>query len=493
MVQKFIDQKTDLDLLWSGPCSKESPLTLAIQYKQMEVVEMLLKNGANISMKLLGKNPLHIFFLEFDNDPADFGILELLLAYNCSRDAHNHGDGSCVSEGCIPNGEATIKKLLGDLKSLEILLKNKANVNEAFTSGQSILHLFITSKEYKFTISTIRVSIIKALLKYGADINAKDANGDSPLHSAVIRHNSDVVKLLLRRGADAQSVDLSKLHWTGVWPWLDKMIEFFLILDCLNSEGYKMDESSCLAVMKYLIDATDISCEIRFNCYGDELFTGSSEQIRLFLRCAERKSRNHPLDCWNQTIVSGFFYRDLLIVEKGKMFIKAEMKNCLRQLQNMFVLEEECVVEYHSKIPEQIEKLKKLKIKYGLSLFDVCSFGSEKGHYLLIDSKLWTVINLPNIEIEFHSIFNIIKIHMLTCSMRKFFVDIGLKYVILLTQDKLPLLCCERIIQYLSNEDIFYLYRAYIRNKFLSIELQFIAENVFAINEMYYQPPEGVY
>ncbi len=36
----------------------------------------------------------------------------------------------------------------------------------------------------------------------GASVNTQDANGDSPLHSALLYHNADNIRLLLRAGAD---------------------------------------------------------------------------------------------------------------------------------------------------------------------------------------------------------------------------------------------------------------------------------------------------
>ncbi|MBX9791034.1 MAG: ankyrin repeat domain-containing protein [Pirellulales bacterium] len=43
---------------------------------------------------------------------------------------------------------------------------------------------------------------IKAFIDAGADINARNESGNSPLHEAAIRGATDVVKLLLDKGAD---------------------------------------------------------------------------------------------------------------------------------------------------------------------------------------------------------------------------------------------------------------------------------------------------
>ncbi|MBX7074048.1 MAG: ankyrin repeat domain-containing protein [Pirellulales bacterium] len=48
---------------------------------------------------------------------------------------------------------------------------------------------------------------IKAFVDAGADVNARNEAGNSPLHETAIRGAADVVKLLLDKGADAAAVN----------------------------------------------------------------------------------------------------------------------------------------------------------------------------------------------------------------------------------------------------------------------------------------------
>ena len=57
------------------------------------------------------------------------------------------------------------------------------------------------------TCSSDRVASLKLLLAAGADINAKDPRGLSPLHEGARWGWNDVVRFLVERGADLQAKD----------------------------------------------------------------------------------------------------------------------------------------------------------------------------------------------------------------------------------------------------------------------------------------------
>ena len=49
--------------------------------------------------------------------------------------------------------------------------------------------------------------VVKVLLEYGAEVDAKNRGDSTPLRSAMKHCNADVVKLLLDHGADTGAVD----------------------------------------------------------------------------------------------------------------------------------------------------------------------------------------------------------------------------------------------------------------------------------------------
>lgn len=64
------------------------------------------------------------------------------------------------------------------------------DIDVATEDGWTCLHDMITH-ECQFT------QVAEVLIRHGANVNTTDLNGDSPLHSALLYHNTDNIKLLL--------------------------------------------------------------------------------------------------------------------------------------------------------------------------------------------------------------------------------------------------------------------------------------------------------
>ena len=48
---------------------------------------------------------------------------------------------------------------------------------------------------------------IKQLIEKGADVSAKDKNGNTPLHAAAARDNPEIVSMLIGKGSDRNAVN----------------------------------------------------------------------------------------------------------------------------------------------------------------------------------------------------------------------------------------------------------------------------------------------
>ena len=102
------------------------------------------------------------------------------------------------------------------LKFIEVLLKNKCNVNaQEKDTGYSIIHrslqtLLIDGCEYFYIIDFI-IELINLIKKYNFNVNLKDKNGNSIIHTALasVYHSKDIIQLLeaLGNNFDINCVD----------------------------------------------------------------------------------------------------------------------------------------------------------------------------------------------------------------------------------------------------------------------------------------------
>lgn len=168
-----------------------TPIFDAILFNSLDILELLIKNGANINKRdINGETPL--FRAAGWNHP---GPTEVLLKYGANTNIPNK------------NGETPLHfaaKYL-HIKSIKILLKYGADPNVLTYTGATPLLLIITSAmdpkdnlvsdNDKTRLKMIKV--IKILLNHGAKINKVDVSGISPITAAISKRYGDIVDLLL--------------------------------------------------------------------------------------------------------------------------------------------------------------------------------------------------------------------------------------------------------------------------------------------------------
>ena len=78
------------------------------------------------------------------------------------------------------------------------ILATEADVNAKDEDGRTPLHLAVVSANR---------DVYQLLVDKGANVNAKDRDGRTPLHLAVESADADVIKFLLDKGADINAKD----------------------------------------------------------------------------------------------------------------------------------------------------------------------------------------------------------------------------------------------------------------------------------------------
>ena len=218
---------------------------------------------------------------------------------------------------------ARTRKLDGDMGMLEEALGDAGmNLNLADEEGNTALHHAV--KEYKTS------GMASTLIKLGADVNARDSDENTPLHTATRRGDFDLVQLLLNAGADANALNkndespfhmvLSRgdndrdIHGNTLWHTdarLRRQVRLVhLLLDAsadaniLTKQG---DSPLLIAVARKNLDCTRIllplTSEANINGYDGKGNTplsiaadrGDDETVRLLLNAgADPNLSSHP-------------------------------------------------------------------------------------------------------------------------------------------------------------------------------------------------------
>lgn len=208
---------------------RETPLFIAVKNGYKDITRLLITKGANINEKCDSRKWTPIYFTR------DIETFTLLL--NSGADVNITDDYNwtplhyaALQAGLYPS-QASLK-----LEEIKLLLKAGANVSaktyhEYRVSGSTALHLLnprpdtihysgffqtvlasFVNPEYTNTIKNhhhITTEIAKLLIANGANVNTRDIDNLTPLYYASGEGNEEFVKLLLDKGADADSEAIS--------------------------------------------------------------------------------------------------------------------------------------------------------------------------------------------------------------------------------------------------------------------------------------------
>ena len=97
---------------------------------------------------------------------------------------------------------------MGKAEAVKLLIKEGADINATDGLGWTPLHEAAWMG---------RAEVARLLIEKGADVNATDREGNIPLHRAVKRGRAEVARLLIEKGADVNATDnhgYTPLHWT---------------------------------------------------------------------------------------------------------------------------------------------------------------------------------------------------------------------------------------------------------------------------------------
>jgi ankyrin repeat protein len=240
-----------------------TPLHEAASSGHKEIAELLIANGANVNARNNYKwTPLHYAAVRSDKE-----IIELLIAEGADVNAKDDIDwytpldyAEEYSDPFLGNVNTGIADLLrkhggktgeelpsltlseaayrGDLQEVRDFLANGADVNAKDVSGLTPLHFSANKETAELLIANgadvnakdddgvtplhwaETKEIVELLIAGGADVNARGWRNATPLHSAVYGGHKEIVEQLIIEGADMNAKDddgVTPLHWAAYW------------------------------------------------------------------------------------------------------------------------------------------------------------------------------------------------------------------------------------------------------------------------------------
>lgn len=164
------------------PVSKNgsTPLFFAVARGSLPAVELLIKAGANINARD-SSNTTPFMNAVFSNksEIADF----FMTKYPSTLSSLNINEKNRLLLAAAENG---------NIKIIEKLIENGADINAYGAYGNTALHLAVIRNN---------LAIINFLIKSGADINRRNSAWQTPLHLAAEAGNKELIALLKQHGA----------------------------------------------------------------------------------------------------------------------------------------------------------------------------------------------------------------------------------------------------------------------------------------------------
>lgn len=178
--------------------SAKNPLQFAAHRGNLRAVQLLLEEGAdpNPKVRFLDECPLYDAILAYSENEANreerFNILKLLLEKGADCNARDD-DG-----GLTPFLDALECR---DLECIKLLMEHGADVTEQDDGGRTVLHYAAKNR----SVDVIRY-IMSLYRGQGLDIDSRDMDERTALHYAADRNQTEVCEILLRNGANVNSI-----------------------------------------------------------------------------------------------------------------------------------------------------------------------------------------------------------------------------------------------------------------------------------------------
>lgn len=533
MVKYFVDNGVDLNVRFRSGDHDErndfTPLLFAVKYGQLEIAQLLLERGCDPNAPdFFGRTPLHLVagipeilgdlilakkinaFHKTDDSHAKaiafqthtLEVLELLVKHGADVNATDRrGDSplsyvfhdetaNYVEKKFLRNSldfrifskvfsaaKLGIMKRLktNQMRKIKLLLEHGASVALRNDNDDTVLHYAINDLKSSRQLGdlaepyfddSVTVDVVESILKCGADVDARNKDGQTPLQIAVSVLSADVVDVLLGHGADVNGVEFDHevdgyFHYPNVLPCLEATENLIEIVDMLASKGFDFSQTDHLAVLKFFI-CNNVGCR-----YADPEDENASYKLQNLLEFGTNANIETTLDKISREsrylrgMISDHINKYLMKLQISELCVSERIEDCLRCriLRDSSEITQRHLDEYE----EEAKQMKLTMLSNDKCLTDVPITQPDRFYLYLKNSNYKEILRSGNFDKMFHHNGGIIKGYFAKSLVRRFVVKSTNDYLRSLIDVGLPDPCCEKISSYLNNEDLWSLCLATVK------------------------------
>ncbi|CAB0034742.1 unnamed protein product [Trichogramma brassicae] len=302
--------------------------------------------------------------------------------------------------------------------------------------------------------------VVKKFIRHGQDPNCVvPETGDSPLHLALDRNNEDAAEVLLLNGADPNSSNCqgsTPLHLIAKGTFYDSCVERFFKICDETKQKVRIDARDSRGRTPLFVAVSNL-----MPCTVDVLLQrGADVSSFVFPTESDFDERSPPtfLESWDDfklRLASGALCIVELLEKRGYELNQSDALIVVKIFAKHKMFEKRDDIEKSWYDEEFAEEAEDILIDSDVSLDDLIRTSPEEAtkRVKLLDFFVFASAGdfccFPDEELHEACL-----LHLCEKLSRTFFRRWTLRFFLELTQNLLPILCCEMIIENLMNEDL---------------------------------------
>lgn len=167
------------------------------QKEHLEAFEAILDGMSNVNQTINRLEDTPLFYIAKRGRPIEF--LDILIKRGANFDQQETFFGNTPLHWAIANAANDMALAIIQKGKQDLNMQDKRRGNTPLTLAVAKGYTTLNADGNKLSVSNLQ--LVEALLEKGADPNAKDRKGTSPLMLAVMRRDVPMAKALLEKGA----------------------------------------------------------------------------------------------------------------------------------------------------------------------------------------------------------------------------------------------------------------------------------------------------